>query len=158
MVFRTATLAQSDFLFRCYSDPTIAPDRLRQVLCWREQRHVGQQLTLSYERKRIMLEETELTRGLVGQYVDTYAFADGRLEVRWKGVALSYRAFDKDQRVSQADIVENKRLSAVLAQVKEMQESRPPPRVKTNSEKNGYRKTGRRKPNSGPAEGACAAD
>ncbi|KAA0570762.1 ISNCY family transposase [Azospirillum sp. B21] len=137
---------------------TIAPDRLRQVLCWREQRHVGQQLTLSYERKRIMLEETELTRGLAGQYVDTYAFADGRLEVRWKGVALSYRAFDKDQRVSQADIVENKRLSAVLAQVKEMQENRPPPRVKTNSEKTGYRKTGRRKPNSGPAEGACVAD
>ncbi|CAO3360883.1 hypothetical protein [Azospirillum melinis] len=39
-----------------------------------------------------------------------------------------------------------------------MQESRPPPRVKTNSEKNGYRKTGRRKSSSGPAEGACAAD
>ncbi|QCG94858.1 ISNCY family transposase [Azospirillum sp. TSA2s] len=136
----------------------LAPDRLRQVLCWREQRHVGQQLTLSYERKLIMLEETELTRGLVGQYVDTYAFADGRLEVRWQGVALSYRAFDKDQRVSQADIVENKRLSAVLAQVKEMQESRPPPRVKTNSEKTGYRKTGRRKSNSGPAEGACMVD
>lgn len=137
---------------------TIAPDRLRQVLCWREQRHVGQQLTLSYERKLIMLEETELTRGLVGQYVDTYAFADGRLEVRWKGMALSYRAFDKDQRVTQADIVENKRLSAVLAQVKEMQESRPPPRVKTNSEKNGYRKTGRRKRQGGPPDSACAAD
>ena len=136
----------------------IAPDRLRQVLCWREQRHVGQQLTLSYERKLIMLEETELTRGLVGQYVDTYAFADGRLEVRWKGVALSYRAFDKDQRVTQADVVENKRLSAVLAQVKEMQESRPPPRVKTNSEKNGYRKTGRRKRQGGPPDSACAAD
>ncbi|ALG75617.1 transposase [Azospirillum thiophilum] len=136
----------------------IAPDRLRQVLCWREQRHVGQQLTLSYERKLIMLEETELTRGLVGQYVDTYAFADGRLEVRWKGVALPYRAFDKDQRVTQGDVVENKRLSAVLAQVKEMQESRPPPRVKTNSEKNGYRKTGRRKRDSGLPDGACAAD
>lgn len=141
----------------------IAPDRLRQVLCWREQRHVGQQLTLSYERKRIILEETELTRGLVGQYVDTYAFADGRLEVRWKGVALPYRAFDKDQRVSQADVVENKRLSAVLAQVKEMQESRTPPRVKTNSEKTnsektGYRKAGRRKRDDGPSDSACAAD
>ncbi|MCP1609124.1 hypothetical protein J2848_000771, partial [Azospirillum lipoferum] len=45
-------------------------------------------------------------------------------EVRWKGVVLSYRAFDKDQRVTQADVVENKRLSAVLAEVKEMQESR----------------------------------
>ncbi|MCP1615006.1 hypothetical protein J2848_006719 [Azospirillum lipoferum] len=71
---------------------------------------------------------------------------------------LSYRAFDKDQRVTQADVVENKRLSAVLAQVKEMQESRPPPRVKTNSEKNGYRKTGRRKRQGGPSDSACAAD
>jgi transposase len=118
---------------------TVTPDRLREILCWREQRHVGQQLTLSYERKRIMLEVTELTQGLVGHYVDTYAFADGRLELRWKGEALSYRAFDKDQRVLHTDIVENKRLSAVLAQVKEMQDSQPPPRVKTNSEKFGYR-------------------
>src|SRR5215204_1134041 len=31
----------------------IAPDRLRDILCHREQRHVGQQLALSYERKRI---------------------------------------------------------------------------------------------------------
>lgn len=118
---------------------TVTPDRLREILCWREQRHVGQQLTLSYERKRIMLEVTERTQGLVGHYVDTYAFADGRLELRWKGEALPYRAFDKDQRVLHTDIVENKRLSAVLAQVKEMQDSQPPPRVKTNSEKLGYR-------------------
>ncbi|ALG74237.1 transposase [Azospirillum thiophilum] len=121
---------------------TVTPDRLREILCWREQRHVGQQLTLSYERKRIMLDVTDLTEGLVGQYVDTYAFADGRLELRWKGAALSYQAFDKDQRVLHADIVENKRLSAVLAQVKEIQDSQSPPRVKSNSEKLGYRKTG----------------
>ncbi len=123
----------------------VAPERLRDILCWRERRHVGRQLTLSYERQRIMLEETELTRGLVDQYVDTYAFADGRLEVRWKGISLPYTAFDKDQRVSHAAIVENKRLSAALAYVKEMQDSLPAPRVKTNSEKTGYRKTGHKR-------------
>ena len=122
----------------------VAPERLRDILCWRERRHVGRQLTLCYERKRVMLEETELTRGLVDQYVDTYAFADGRLEVRWKGISLPYTAFDKDQRVSHTAIVENKRLSAALAYVKEMQDSQPAPRVKTNSEKSGYRKTGRK--------------
>ncbi len=31
------------------------------------------QLTFSFERQRIMLEETEVTRGLVGRYVETYA-------------------------------------------------------------------------------------
>ena len=53
------------------------PDRLADVLCWREQRYVGQQLAFSYQRKRIILDETDLTRGLAGKYVDTYAFADG---------------------------------------------------------------------------------
>lgn len=125
---------------------TVAPERLRDILCWRERRHVGRQLTLCYERQRLMLEESELTRGLVDQYVDTYAFADGRLEVRWKGISLTYTAFDKDQRVSHTAIVENKRLSAALAYVKEMQDSLPAPRVKTNSEKTGYRKTGRKAP------------
>lgn len=124
----------------------VAPDRLRRILCHRERRHVGQQLTLSYERKRIMLEKTDVTIGLAGQYVDTYAFADGRLEIHWNGMSLPYTVFDKDQRVSHAAIVENKRLGEVLAFIKAQQDLRDPPRLKTNSERIGYRKTGRRPP------------
>jgi hypothetical protein len=75
----------------------LAPDRLGEILCKREQRYVGSQLTFSFERQRIMLEETEVTRGLVGHYVETYAYADGRLDVRWKGYSLPYRVFNKDQ-------------------------------------------------------------
>jgi hypothetical protein len=124
----------------------IAPDRLRAILCRREQRYVSQQLTLSYDRLRIMLERNETTIGLAGKYVDTYAFADGGLEVRWQGLPLPYKAFDKDQRVTHAAIVENKRLSEVLAFIKSQQDERRPPRVLSNSEKVGYRKTGRRSP------------
>jgi hypothetical protein len=124
----------------------IAPDRLRAILGRREQRHVGQQLTLSYERKRIMLERNDVTIGLAGQYVDTYAFADGRLEIRWQGLSLPYRAFDKDQRVTHAAIVENKRLGEVLGFIKSQQDVRSSPRPKTNSETIGYRKTGRKSP------------
>jgi hypothetical protein len=120
----------------------LPPGRLQEILCRREQRYVGAQLTFSYERKRIMLEENDVTRGLVGRYVETYAFADGRLEVRWKGHALSYRVFDKDQRVTHAAITENKRLGDVLAYIKERQDQRPPPKVKTNSEKTGYKPRG----------------
>ena len=98
---------------------------MADILCWREQRYVGRQLTLCYERKRIILEETELTRGLIGRYVDTYVFPDGRLEVRWQGHPLPYRVFDTDQRVSQAAIVENKRLSAALSHIKEQQDKAP---------------------------------
>ncbi|NEI59872.1 ISNCY family transposase, partial (plasmid) [Rhizobium leguminosarum] len=127
----------------------LAPDRLKEILCKREQRYVGAQLTFSFERKRIMLEENEVTRGLAGRYVETYAYADGRLDVRWKGYSLPYKVFDKDQRVTHAAIIENKRLGDVLAYIKERQEQQSQPDVKTNSEKNGYvrraRGPGRRK-------------
>ena len=131
--------ARSDDLHRPLNIP---PERLRMILCRREQRYVGQQLTLSYDRLRIMLERNEVTIGLAGKYVDTYAFADGGLEVRWQGLSLPYRAFDKNQRVSHAAIIENKRLGEVLAFIKSQQDARPSVRVKTNSEKIGYQKTG----------------
>ncbi|MHA4731083.1 ISNCY family transposase [Ensifer adhaerens] len=122
----------------------LAPDRLAEILCKREQRYLGAQLTFSFERQRIMLEETEVTRGLAGRYVETYAYADGRLDVRWKGHSLSYRVFDKDQRVTHAAITENKRLSDVLAYIKERQDQQTQPAVKTNSDKNGYKPRGRK--------------
>ena len=50
----------------------------------REQHYVESQLAFSFKRKRMMLEETEVTRGLVGRYVESYAYADDRLELRWK--------------------------------------------------------------------------
>ncbi|KSV69750.1 transposase [Sinorhizobium sp. GW3] len=112
----------------------LAPDRLAEILCKREQRYVGAQLTFSFERRRIMLEETEVTRGLAGRYVETYAYADGRLDVRWKGHSLSYRVFDKDQRVTHAAITENKRLSDVLAYIKERQDQQTQPAVKTKAD------------------------
>lgn len=113
--------ARPDNLHRAVTE---TPDRLNDILCWRDERHVTQQLTFSYERKRIMLEETELSRSLVGKYVDTYAWADGRFDVRWKGFSLPYSVFDPDQqRVTHAAITENKRLSEVLAYAKALQES-----------------------------------
>ncbi len=123
----------------------VEPDRLDAVLCWRDKRYVGKQLTFSYDRKRIMLEETDTTRGLVGKYVDTYAFVDGRFEIRWKGQPLPYKIFDMDQRVTHAAVTENKRLGAVLAHIKDAQDMAPPKYpVRTNSEKMGYKPNGRK--------------
>ena len=125
----------------------IEPDRLRDVFCFRDQRYVGKQLSFSYERKRIMLDETEMTRGLVGKYVDTFAFPDGRLEIRWKGISLPYSAFDKDQRVTHAAITENKRLGAVLEFIKAEQEKDTPPKAKpAGKQRTRYKKTGRKPP------------
>jgi len=134
--------AKPDNLHRALN---VEPDRLEDVLCWCENRYVGRQLTFSYDRKRIMLEENDITRGLVGKYVDTYAFVDGRFEVRHKGRSLPYKIFDMDQCVTHAAITENKRLGAVLEHIKEMQDAAPPkPKVRTNSEKMGYKPRGKR--------------
>jgi hypothetical protein len=122
---------------------TMPLGRLRDILCHREQRHVDQQLTLSYDRKRLILERTVLSEGAAGRYVDIYDFADGHLEVRWKGLSLPYVMFDKEQRVSHTAIVENKRLGAALAFIKAQQDAGLPKlriRIKTNSEVMGYRR------------------
>jgi hypothetical protein len=137
--------ARPDNLHRAVTE---SPDRLADILCWHDERYVGQQLTFSYERKRIMLEETEVTRGLVGKYVDTYAWPDGRFDVRWKGHSLPYRAFDPDQqRITHAAITENKRLSEVLAYAKELQEARTAESaVKIGKQRTHYTPTGRKPP------------
>ncbi len=84
--------------------------RLADILCHREQRHVGQQLSLAYDRSQVILERSALAGGLAGQYVEVYDFADRPLEVRWKGQLLPYRIFSKDRRGSHTAIVANKRL------------------------------------------------
>ena len=118
----------------------VSRERLRDILCHREMRHVGQQLTVAYDRKTFILARNEITEGLVGSYIEIYHYADERLDLRWNGVSLPYAVLDKEQRVTQAAVVENKRLGSALALVKTMQEQkRPAPRVKTNSEAGGYR-------------------
>ena len=125
----------------------IATDRKAEILCWRDQRYVDRQLTIRYERKRIMLAQNDVTRGLVGKYVETYAYADGRLDIRWKGLSLPYSAFDHNQQhVTHAAITENKRLGDVLAYAKALQDAAPP-KVKTvGKQKTRYEPTGKKSP------------
>jgi hypothetical protein len=118
----------------------IAASRLSDILCHREQRHVGAQLSFHYDRKQIILERSDVSENLGGQYVELYDFIDRPMEVRWKGVSLPYRVFSKDQRVSPPAIVDKTRLGHALALVKAQQDLRYTARVMTNSEKTGYRK------------------
>lgn len=136
--------AKSDNLHRALN---IEPDRLAEVFCLRDKRYVTKDLTLKYDRKRIKLEVNELTRGLVGEYVDVYEMADGRIQVRAKGVALPHVILNPERRITHAAITENKRLGAVLAHIKEEQDKvAQKPKVNPISSKNGYIKTGRRPP------------
>ena len=122
----------------------IEPDQLRNVFCFRDERLVSKQLAFSYERQRIILAENEITRGLPGKYIDTFAFPDGQFEVRWKGVSIPYTVFDKDQRVTHAAITENKHLSAVLEHIKAEQDKAPPKKRRAGKQATRYQPTGKR--------------
>ena len=63
--------------------------------------------------------------------------------MRWRRHVLPYRVFSKDQPVSHASIVDNKRLGHALAIVKAQQDLRLATKVMTNSDKTGYNKRGK---------------
>jgi transposase len=136
--------AKSNDLHRALN---IEPDRLSEVFCLRDQRHVTKDLMLKYDRKRIKLEVNDLTRGLVGKFVDIYEYGCGRIQVRANGVVLPHSILNPERSINHTAITENKRLSAVLAHIKtEQDKPAPKPKVKPVSAKNGYVKTGRTPP------------
>src|ERR1700676_351749 len=62
--------------------PLSAEDDLDEVLAWREERTVTQNLTLHYDRMMLMLDPTPLTRGLVRKKVEVVNYPDGRFAVQ----------------------------------------------------------------------------
>jgi hypothetical protein len=101
--------------------PLTEADDLDEILAWREARTVTRNLTLRSDRMMLLLDPTPFARGLAGKKVEVVNYPDGRFAVRHEGVALPFRVFDKIQTVQPGAIVDNKRLSAVLEQVKAQQ-------------------------------------
>jgi Winged helix-turn helix len=106
--------------------PLTEADNLDEIMAWREVRTVTTNLTLHYDRMMLMLEPTLFARGLAGKKVDVVNYPDGRFAVQFEGTSVPFRVFDKIQTVTQGTIVENKRLGAALALVKEQQATYAP--------------------------------
>jgi hypothetical protein len=86
---------------------------------------VTRNLTLHYDRMMLLLDPTSLARGLVRKKVEVVNYPDGRFAVQFNGATLGFKVFDKIQTVQPGAIVDNKRLSAVLEQVKAQQAAYP---------------------------------
>ena len=97
---------------------------LENIFAWKEERTLTRNLTLQYDKILFLLEPNEITRPLARQRVTVIDYPDGRLAIRHNGVDLPYRTYDKLRRVTHAAIVENKRLSEVLAYVAQRQQER----------------------------------
>lgn len=104
--------------------PLQAGDDLEDAFAWKEERTVSQALTLQYDKVVFVLLPSEQAKAAIGKRVSVLDYPDGRLAIRYKGVELAYRTIDKLRQVSQADIVENKRLGAALAFIREQQIAR----------------------------------
>jgi hypothetical protein len=105
-------------------------DNLEDAFAWKEERTLSRALTLQDDKVVFVLAPTDQAKAAIGKRVTVLDYPDGRLSIRYKGIELAYRTFDKLRQVSQAEIVENKRLGAVLAVIREQQMARAEPRSK----------------------------
>jgi hypothetical protein len=126
--------------------PLAETDKLDEILAWREERTVTNNLTLHYDRMMILLTPGPSTSQLRRKKVDVVNYPDGRFAVQFHGVPLPFTVFDKIQTVQPGAIVENKRLGAALALVKQHQASYAPHRRR-------YHPARRRPPNNLEAPG-----
>ena len=101
--------------------PLRAGDDLDDAFAWKEERTLSQALTLQYDKVMFILEPSEQAKAAIGKRVTVVDYPDGRLSIRYRGVELAYRTFDKIRQVSQAAIVENKQLGAALAFIRDQQ-------------------------------------
>src|SRR6201993_105810 len=73
----------------------------------------------------LILDPTPLARGLGRKKVEVVNYPDGRFAVQFNGATLGFKVFDKIQTVQPGAIVDNKRLSAILEQIKAQQATYP---------------------------------
>ena len=110
-----------------------AGDNLDDAFAWKEERTLSQALTLQYDKILFIVEPTDQAKAAIGKRVTVVDYPDGRLAIRYRGIELRYRTFDKIRQVSQAAIVENKQLGAALAFIREQQLRREPERRSTKA-------------------------
>jgi hypothetical protein len=104
--------------------PLRAGDDLEDAFVWKEECTLSQALTLAI----FILEPSEQAKSATETRVTIIDYPDGRLSIRYNGIELAYRTFDKIRRVDQGAIADNKRFGAVLAMIRDEQLRREPER------------------------------
>src|ERR1700757_5259558 len=106
--------------------PLRAGDDLDDTFAWKEERTLSQALTLQYDKVMFIREPSDQAKTAIGKRVTVVDYPDGRLSIRYRGVELAYRTFDKVRQVDQGAIADNKRLGPLLAFIRDEQLRRDP--------------------------------
>ena len=104
--------------------PVRDDEDLPLIFTCQEDRKISKELTLHFRRGVYLIEPGPETLELRGQRCRVHEYADGHIELRHGGKSLPFRAFEEHRRVTQGDIVSNKRLGAVLAKIQTDQRQR----------------------------------
>jgi homeodomain-containing protein len=105
--------------------PLLQDEKLDDILCWRELRKVSKSLTINYQRRLYLLEDTAETQALAGKSITVFELRDGTVQFRAGARSFPVRAFDKDEaRISQGAIVSNKLLAGALQHIRQKQKTK----------------------------------
>ena len=97
-------------------------EELDDVFTWREPRRVTNSLTITYDKCVYLLENTEENKRLIGKYLEFLEYPDGTVAIEHQGRKINYSIFDKLSQLNQREVVENKRLGAVLNHIQQQHE------------------------------------
>ena len=101
---------------------TETAEQLDDIFTWREPRRVTNSLTITYDKCVYLLESTEENQRLIGKYLEFLEYPDGTVAIMHEGRKINYSIFDKLSQLNQREIVENKRLGAVLNHIQQQHE------------------------------------
>src|SRR5574344_176808 len=101
---------------------TETAEELDDIFTWREPRRVTNSLTITYDKCVYLLENTEENQRLIGKYLEFLEYPDGTVAIEYQGRKINYSLFDKLSQLNQREIVENKRLGAVLNHIQQQHE------------------------------------
>ena len=103
----------------------LADENLDDIFCWQELRKVSKSLTINYQRRLFLLEDTNETRALAGKHVTVFELRDGTVQVRAGTRSFAVTEFGKDEaRISQGAVVSNKLLAGALQHIKQRQKKK----------------------------------
>ena len=101
---------------------TETAEELDDIFTWRERRRVTNNLTITYDKCVYLLENTEENQRLIGKYLEFLEYPDGTVAIMHNSRKINYSLFDKLSQLNQREIVENKRLGAVLNHIQQQHE------------------------------------
>jgi transposase len=99
-------------------------DDLSRIFTWQEERTMTRNLVVHFRRLSYLIMPSPEALALAGHRVLVHESADGCVEIRCEGELLPYSVLDKQPLVAPGEVVENKRLGAVLSMIRVDQEER----------------------------------